>query len=47
MGYTGSINKYYFLAKGLDTPILLKPLFSAINYTDNAQISYLVAVTNW
>ena len=36
MGYTESINKYYLLAKSLDTPILLKPLFSAVNCINNA-----------
>ena len=46
MGYTGGVNKYYFLVKGLDAPILLRPLFSAVNYTDNARVSYLVVVTS-
>ena len=44
MGYTGGVNKYYLLAKGLDAPTLLKPLFSAVNCINNAQISYLIAV---
>ena len=46
MGYIGSVKKYYLLAKGLDISILLKPLFSAINCIDNAQISHLVTVIN-
>ena len=44
MGYTGSVNKYYLLAKDLNTTISLKPFFLAINYINNTQISYLVAV---
>jgi len=35
-GYIGSVNKCYLLAKGLDTPTLLRPLFLAANYINNA-----------
>ena len=35
MGYTESINKYYFLVKGLNISILLKLLFLALNYINN------------
>jgi len=43
----GSINKCYLLAKGLDAPILLRPLFLAINCINNARINRLVVVISW
>ena len=46
-GYTGSVSKCYFLAKGSDTSILLRPLFLAVNCTNDDWISLLVVVISW